>query len=248
MIMKKIIAILLVALSAITLQVQGQTFTQAIDSVYTNVNYIDATIKKLYPKHEIGFSVGAFPIIGIVLPPNTSLIPLTNPVGHFYYKEASDEKYEKMYHLGSFTFNYNYHFNTKHSLGVSLSWVGMHIDTYWVYYDWSLFGGSKPTDTVSGRGWKHHFTLQGNYRYTYYRKNNISLYCGVHCGITLYVRDKDILPKKQYFFGESNIRHYFAPSFHLNAFGIELGKKYVFNMELGIGTQGLLKTGFKYKF
>ena len=203
---------------------------------------------KLYPKHEIGFSVGAFPIIGLMDPPNTGLgLPIIDDnIGHVYNIKDGDN-YEKMYHIGAYSLNYNYHFNSKHSMGVSFSWVGKHIDKYWIYSP-SMFNRA---DTINGSGWKHYFTLQGNYRNTYYRQKKISLYFGIHSGITLCVRDRDILHKERwdYFLGsESNARYYFAPAMHLNAFGIETGEKYVFNLELGFGTQGIVKAGFRYKF
>jgi len=202
---------------------------------------------KPYSKHEIGFSVGAFPIIGLIVTPNTGVSSLPDDqIGHAYYIKR-DENYENMYHLGSYTFNYNYHFNLKHSIGGSLSWVGKHIDTYWIYPRNSV----QSADTVNGSGWNHYFTLQGNYRYTYFHQKKISLYFGINWGITLCVRDKDILPKetRHWLLGsESNAVSYFAPAMHLNVFGIETGEKYVFNMEIGLGTQGIVKAGFKYKF
>ena len=208
-----------------------------------------------YPKYEIGFSVGVFTIMGLIIPPNDGWGGLESRpiIRHAYYMEYEDGQYEKMYNLGSYTFNYNYHFNPKHSMGISLSWIGKHIDTYEIYVtDYDLWHGVViSADTINGSGWKHYFTLQGNYRYTYYRKNKISLYCGIYGGITLCIRDKDILPKETVygFLGSiSNDRHYFAPAFQFNTFGLEIGEKYVFNMELGIGTQGFIKTGFKYKF
>ncbi|MCL2131635.1 MAG: hypothetical protein FWH36_04165 [Lentimicrobiaceae bacterium] len=225
-----------------------QTYTEMFDSVFSNDN-------KPCPKYEIGFSVGIFPTIGI-LSGDDGFLPFSDDplFNHTNFIGGYDENYEKMYHFGSYTFNYNYHFSPKHSMGVSLSWVGKHIDTYWVHYGYSfsLSGGSSyPIDTVDGSGWRHYFTLQGNYRYTYFHNNRISLYFGVLWGITLCIRDKDILPKEtiHYLLGSvGNERCWLFPAIHFNAFGIEIGKKYVFNTELGLGTQGLLKVGFKYKF
>ena len=205
--------------------------------------------KPVYSKSEIGFSIGAFPVVGLIVSPNEGWQSLeSSPIlKHAYYIKGKDGTYEKMYCLGSYTFNYNYHFNPKHSFGVSLSWIGKHIDIYEIYrsMDWS--GTILCADTIDGSGWRHYFTLQGNYRNTYYQKNKISLYWGLYLGITLCTRDKNILPKET-LYGISNARTYFSLAMHLNAFGIDIGEKYVFNMELGFGTQGLLKTGFKYKF
>jgi len=204
---------------------------------------------KPYPKHEIGFYIGAFPTIGIFTY-DVGLLPFSkDPIFmHTNYRGEKDGNYEKMYHLGSYMLNYNYRFSLKHSKGVSLSWVGKHIDIYEIYPT----NGVNNADTVNGRGWRHYFTLQGNYRYTYYRYDNVALYLGIHYGVTFCIRDKYILPKEIRYFSMGNIGNkrflIFPIAIHFNALGIEVGKKYVFNTELGIGTQGLLKIGFRYKF
>jgi hypothetical protein len=212
---------------------------QTIDSVLNEKN-------KPYPKREVGFSIGIFPLAG-VLSPDAGL-SFGDPGVHVYYIEKSNGNYEKMYCIGSYTFNYNYHFNQKNSIGISLSWVGKHIETYWIY---PADRANLTTDTVDGCGWRHYFTLMGNYRHTYHRKNKLSLYWGFYLGATLCIRDKDILPKevRHHFIGSTNNdRYYFAPAIQLNAFGLEIGGKNIFNIELGIGTQGLFKVGFKYKY
>jgi hypothetical protein len=217
---------------------QNQTNTQNIDTVLNEKT-------KSYPKCEIGFSVGIFPIIGIIIP-GENLLTAGPICRHTYHFERTNGQYEKMYCLGSYTFNYNYHRNLKHSFGFSLSWVGKHIETYWIYS-----GTSRSYDTVDGSGWNHYFTLQGNYRYTYYRKNKISFYFGISGGITLCDRDEDILPKETIsgFIGStSNIKTYLSPAMQFHVFGMELGEKYILNMELGIGTQGFFKMGFKNKY
>jgi len=225
-----------------------------------NFNTNHSEEKTLFYKHEIGFSIGAFPTIGAVNTPDKGYIFDDEPFKQTYLIERSDGQYIKMYHFGSYTFNYNYHVNLKHSIGASLSWVGKHVDKYWIYNkpSGSTFSGMSffssdygPPDTVNGSGWKHFFTLQINYRKTYFHRNKTSLYWGIHYGVTFGVRDKDILPKKTHHFflgSESNIRHYWAVAMQLTPFGIELGEKYVYYFELGVGTQGLIKTGFRYKF
>jgi len=201
--------------------------------------------KIIIPKHEIGFSVGAFPIIALDPPKDRFMF------GEYMYGHTSfikwnnrwgDENYKKRYHYGSYAMNYNYNFNSKRSAGVSLAWMGMHIDRYsWI----SIY------DTINGSGWNHYFTLMGNYRRTYYRKNNISLYWGIYSGIKLCVRDKDILYKETYNFllsSISNDRYFSELTLHLNAFGIDIGTKHILNMELGIGSLGILRAGYKYRF
>jgi hypothetical protein len=228
-------------------------------SVYCVLSSINAqgqenNLEKYNPfsKHEFGFSVGAFPLIG-----GHSGFLNPKPVGgqkpgHTYHIRDG-RNFEKMYHFGSYNLKYNYHFNRKHSIGMSFSWVGKHVDIYWHYpaTGGGLFTPNRPAITVEGSGWVHYFTFQGNYRFTYYRKDNVSLFFGVNYGATLYLRDKEILPEKEVTFllgSVSNARQISAPAFHLTALGIEVGEKNVFNMELGVGTQGILQIGFKHRF
>jgi hypothetical protein len=175
-------------------------------------------------------------------------------LGHTSYREFGDGQYEKRRHFGSYALNYNYHFNSKHSAGISLSWQGIHTDKYWIYYEYrsgGWFGSSYPVDTVDGSGWNHYFTLQGNYRRTYYQKNAISLYWGINFGVKYCKRDKDLLPKKtihNLLSTTSNERSFFDAAFHLNAFGINIGTKHILNMEFGIGSLGILRAGYRYRF
>jgi len=182
---------------------------------------------KSYTKHEIGFSVGAFPLIGLE-GYGAGFIFYPHIFKHTYHIEDING-YEKAYHLGSYTLKYSYHFKPKHSFGGSVSWVGRHVDKYRIYTN----------AIVDGSGWIHYFTVQGNYRYTYYQNNKISLFCEIYSGLTLYITDDVFLPKSKY---------EILPALHLNIFGMDLGGKYKFLLELGIGTQGLFTTGFSYKF
>jgi len=230
--MKKLGLILFTAMISLSLQAQTeQTQTVPIDSVYN-------TKSITYPKHEIGFSVGVFPIIGIGEP--GGFIFVHEP---FKHRESTSDKYgystATLY--GSYTVSYNYHFNRISSLGVSFSWAGRYIDEFQVYEE----------DTIDGKGWKHYFTLQLNYRCTYYRTDDISLYCGLYAGVMLGRVDEAIRPKQNHslFFSEVKNHKYFSnPAFHFTLFGVEFGKTQVFLLELGIGTQGVLQTGFRYKF
>ena len=212
-------------------------------SLHSQSEHISSNTIVPMQKHEIGFSVGAFPLVGFLSPPNDkSVVNFGDYMfAHSSYIKKDNGSYEKMYHFGSYSLNYNYHFNSINSIGTSLSWVGRHIERY----EWTK------GDTINGSGWLHYLTLQLNYRCTYYRKNVISLYFGIHCGIVLCARDKDILYKEtqhQLLATTSNNPYYVNPAFHFNAFGIDIGTKHILNTEIGIGTQGIFKIGYKYKF
>jgi len=134
----------------------------------------------------------------------------------------------------------------KNSIGTSVSWTGKHIDKYWIYTS-----RYSPDDTVNGSGWKHYFTLQANFRRTYYREDDISLYWGIHYGFTYAVRNKDILTKEPRIWANgitTDLRTYVVENLHLSIFGIEAtNEKNIFNLEFGIGPQGIIKFGYKRK-
>ena len=237
--MKKIILILF--LSSFIFQTFGQ-----MPSSRESDSSMGVPVKNTYPIHEFGFSLGLFPIIGVTsgvigfFLTGVSITPSVGDwnIGHTYHRQ-SDTNFEKMYHFGSYMLKYNSHFNPRNSIGMSFAWVGKHIDVYWHY----------PTGSIEGRGWAHYFTWQGNYRRTYYRKNNVSLFFGIHFGGSVYVISKELVPDQVIHSGLlsriSNERHFVAPAFHWTALGIEVGERNVFNIELGIGTQGFLQLGFK---
>jgi hypothetical protein len=104
---------------------------------YNNSNLTANSLEKeqIFHKHEIGFSVGVFPTIGAFVSPDEFVLPVgDDPIfSHTEHIERADGMYKNMYHFGSYTVNYHYHINPKHSLGASFSWVGKHIDKYWIY-------------------------------------------------------------------------------------------------------------------
>jgi TonB family protein len=205
----------------------------------------------LLKKHEIGFSIGLLPLIGGWSDGFLNPKPVGGQkMGHTYHVQEG-KNFEKMHHFGSYNIKYNYNFNLKHSIGVSFSWVAKHVDIYWHYPAGSVLGRGRPAITVEGSGWIHYFTLQGSYRRNYHRGNITSSFFEISYGTSLYSRDKAILSEEKITFllgSISNDRHIFAPAFHLTVLGIEFGKKNAFNLEFGVGTQGILQMGFKHKF
>ena len=221
-------------------------------SFFMNAQETEIDLNKPFSKHEVGFSVGTFPTIGLFNNDESVSFSNTNdPVFKHNNEVYENGNYEKMCHLGSYTLNYNYHFDLLHSFGVSLSWVGKHYEKKWVYSGYIYPDRKNHTETVDGKGWKHYFTLQGNYRITYFQKKDISLFMGLFTGVSLCLVDKNLLPKEKIhvLLGSiSNDTYYFLPAMHFNYFGYEVGEKNVLTIELGIGTQGLLKIGYRYKF
>ena len=239
--MKKLTSI--IALAVISLSLHAQ-----IEQTHTENGFEG---KRTFRKHEIGFSIGVFPLIGGSTGNTFDPKPVGGRKRGHVYDVREGGNFEKMYHFGSYNLNYNYHFNSRHSLGVAFSWVGKHVDINWVYPASCLLWTCKPTVVVAGSGWVHYFTYQVNYRFTYYRKDNVSLFLGVYTGTTKHLRDKEILPEQKISFllgSISNDRWLSVPAGHITVLGVEVGEKNVFNMELGAGSRGILQLGFKHKF
>lgn len=224
--------------------------------IYCNAqeNRQKSIFEKDFSKHEIGISWGAFPTSGIFfgidfatswgLLSNFDRIPTLGPRYPFFAHQDSWEwdayrnenkvrEYYHMKHYGSLTFNYQYYFTKKHSIGFTASWLGRHISSYTM----------KPTtsEIINAKGWDNIFSLCINYRFTYYSKEAVSLYTGVHLGFGM-----GFIERKLLFESESSF--YALPALQITGFGIEAGKKHAFIAELGFGCQGLMKIGYRYKF
>ncbi len=214
----------------------------------------EKTDKQEFSKHEIGISWGAFPTSGVWtgiyfgtswgLFSNFDRQPSLGPRYPFFAHQDSWEwdayrngdkirEYYKMQHYGCLTLNYQYHFTKKHSIGFTASWLGRYISNYTM----------KPTtgELVDAKGWDNIFTLCINYRFTYYSKDAVSLYTGIHLGFGM-----GFIERKLLFKSESSF--YAMPGIQVTGFGIEAGKTHAFVSELGLGCQGLLKIGYRYKF
>lgn len=184
---------------------------------------------KDFSKHEIGISVGAFPVIGIFYKYEpfigNSYVHTTvenTLLGHYSYEGGT-----KTYLIGTFSFEYKYNFTFRHALGITASWACRRIEE-------NLREIKTATD--------NYFALQAGYRFTYKHFEKLSLYSALYAGATLYIQDKQLMNDDQ----KSNFWAY--PSLHVTLFGISVGKKNAADFEVGFGTQGMIKVGYCYKF
>ena len=204
-----------------------------------------------FKRHEIGIAWGAFPTAGVWAgnvsfrvqgkeTTGTRYPTLTNRYPWFAHGDFKSwtvqngiSEYYHMQHYGSLTFNYQYHFSKKHSIGFDVSWLGRYISNY--------TSKSDMRETVNAKGWENFFTLCANYRFTYFNRNNISLYTALHFGVALGVIERKLL------FSEEPAT-YFVTALQITGLGIEAGYPHAFISELGFGAQGLIKIGYRYKF
>ncbi|MDR3046295.1 MAG: hypothetical protein LBU51_01620 [Bacteroidales bacterium] len=123
-------------------------------------------------------------------------------------------------------FSYYYNFNAKHSLGCLFSIV-------------PFYGGNAWLQDNAGC-W---FAPELSYRFTYYRSTVCSFYLAVSVGAQL-----GFTSALEH--GNINANGFiFAPvGYQLDLFGIKIGKIHSTIIELGYGTQGIIKIGYKYNF
>ncbi|NLJ82462.1 MAG: hypothetical protein GX330_04985 [Bacteroidales bacterium] len=212
---------------------------------------VSNAIEQKFNKHEIGISWGAFPTsrvsYGIAFwQPASTYVNVRHPgllsnVYPYFAHTASrtwkgpngDDEYYTMQHYGALTINYQYHFTKKHSLGFATTWLGRYVTNY--------TARAKFEETIDAKGWDNVFSFYSNYRFSYFSKENLSIYTGICIGLAV-----NVIQRKLLLSTEKNA--YYVLAFQATGFGIEAGKKHCYVGELGFGSQGVIKMGYKYKF
>lgn len=174
------------------------------------------------PKHEIGFSVGFFPILD-------EWDPARGHSRFAYHDQFRINKRDSIdsWLIGAFTFNYNYNITHYHAVGVLTTLAFRHATII-------------PTGQSSSTSLNAVWALQASYRITFKRYAVCSLYAGCSMGFTLYILDKQ--------WQDALFVPHILPSGHITVLGISLGKRNNANIELGYGTQGSFRVGYSAKF
>lgn len=189
--------------------------------------------KDIFPKHEIGLSYGFAPTIGLLY--SGSFEDIISDV-YCSYKELLP---------GSVNLQYNLHFTKLHSMDFNLMWSAMkHTDPsiyrrHWAYEN----------------NYVHRLCFQTGYSIHFFNTEKISLYSSVYFGATLFI----IGDAAYYANGINNMQEVpkeypikrcqaLCFDFQINYLGARIGKHNAANIELGFGSQGVLKIGYSYKF
>ena len=189
------------------------------------------------PKHEIGFSMGIYPVIGMWDRARSDEKWFSH---HEHYKTDIGDTIDSWL-IGSFTFNYYYNMTQFHAVGIQSTLAFRHITTlptdnpYQEPYSpliKTLKRENQPSNSLNA-----FWALQTSYRITFKRYPVCTLYSGCSLGFTLYFMD-------EHWKGDLVI----FPSGHLTLLGVSLGKRNNGNIELGYGTQGILNVGYRLKF
>lgn len=188
-----------------------------------------------HPKYELNISYGFFPVIGYGTPISY----------HFPLEPILIYEKHRLYdviQIGSLSFQYQYHFNNRHSAGITTSYV---------LRNYNVCSENKRKFTAHN----HYIILQGNYRYTYKQYANCSLYSALSIGAVLYIIDpkikEDMLSQPELIFKNPDPNDpttFLSPSAQLTLLGLRIGKANASQIELGFGTQGILKVGYSYQF
>jgi hypothetical protein len=204
---------------------------------------LHAQKERTFYKHEIGVSHGLLPSAGIFT--IDELHSFFNfPFLPYSKQEGRNESPILTYNFGSFNFAYQYHIAKMHSIGIGFLWLPR-------YAEFIYTPSPQITMPVQNRGWYHHISITVNYRVTYFNRKNIRLHSSLHTGITYTHKPNNISLDtiNLYVWGSLRTDHNLVfPAIQIDFIGFEYGVKHVFCMDLGFGTQGIIKIGYQYRF
>jgi hypothetical protein len=173
-------------------------------------------------KHELSVSYGAFT--------QPVLIPIFY---NLFYPIV----------LGGINVEYFYNFNKTHSIAIALS-TSSDILNKNRFASFELFATDdyiKEHPYILKR-WGLYNSLQFGYRISYPKKGRCAFYSLVFAGLcigTIFHPSKEDVTQSS---------DWLLPALHLTVLGISIGTKNIANLEFGLGTQGMLKIGYSYKF
>jgi hypothetical protein len=207
---------------------------------------LHAQKEQTFYKHEIGVSYGILPSAGIFATDELyGYLDFINPFLPYSKLGEINENHILTYNFGSFNFAYQYHITKMHSIGIGFLWLPR-------YAEFIYNPSPRMRVPIQDKGWYHHTSLTVNYRITFYRTAKIALYAALHTGLTLTFKPKHFDYKawdRVSFFktvGVIYLQVHWACQ--LDLLGIEVGTTHCFHADLGFGTQGINKMGYRYKF
>ena len=211
--------------------------------VATNVN---AQSKKYYnTRHEIGITIGSGAnseiISGLadatsigISAAVTTIITGGNATGYYNYGDAQ--------YIPTITAEYYYHINDVIGLGGFVGFNGLNRD---MYVNWHNNNTGTHHKEKTGEATRRNLSIIPGAKFDWLRKKNFGMYSKVGLGVTLmYEHQKDDVE------GGTDYSHTTViPNFNCSLLGIEAGSENLRGfVEMGVGEQGILLAGVKYKF
>lgn len=149
-----------------------------------------------------------------------------------YYEYVRHHRYESELWLPTFSLRYNYAFTHWFELGVIVG-----ATAYGTYYSASTDFSDSPL--VGDRL----IYIMPSIRFTYLRRDLINLYAAAAGGIGITIANSDV-----FLITTPENKHVgFEPAFQLSAFGMQVGRRVYWNLEIGFGTMGIFNTGIGVK-
>lgn len=189
--------------------------------------------REKYPRHEIGVSYGFLPVIGVFA------------FGEFRTFRDFDDLCPYREHQpiwsGSVNLQYHCYFNKYNALDLDVSWA--------------MYKHHKMEAVENMYAYRspylHFISVMLGYSVHYFTTEKISLYSSVYVGGTVYCIGSLWMNYNSqtatYEIGKSPVMT-LKGAMHVNILGIRIGKRNAANIELGFGTQGVLKIGYNYQF
>ena len=198
-------------------------------------------------RHEIGVTIGSganteifsgladFTSIGIEAAISSMI---TGGTATAYYTYGDEE------YIPSISVEYYYHVNPIIALGGYVAFNGMNRD---MYYTWKDSGSKTEHKELSGEAKRRNLSIMPTAKFDWLRKKHFGLYSKAGAGVSImYETQKDDKETKE----STDYSHTTViPNIHLTFIGVEAGSEtWRGFMEYGVGEQGIICAGLKYKF
>lgn len=186
---------------------------------------VDTSWRYRFPSHEVQFGIGD--------PVTTDYFSFGN---NRWFNHISDNNWfspdvynKTTFYTPAISASYLYRVVKWFSVGGSISFAG----SYQQKYD-------KITDEKLGNVNHNLLTFMPYLRFSWFNRENVTLYSGIGYGMTFVFIKNTYQPEKPKFD--------FTTSGQFTAIGVTAGRKWFGYAELGFGYRGIISAGFGYKF
>ncbi len=200
-----------------------KTFFMAVTALMMAIN-MNAQVGYEDTKHEVSITLG----VGS----NSQLIDTYENVIDFVFGySAENERY-----MEPISAEYYYHLNKWLSIGSSLTFANHKQDLYSTSH-------YRTTPTYKGKCSSNYYTLLPGVKFNFLRKTHFGLYSKAALGVTLRTESIEYVADDEY--KDTDL----LLNWQLSLIGIEGGSPYLRAFaELGMGEQGVVCAGIRYKF
>lgn len=180
--------------------------------------------EEVEPRHEISISYGAVP--------NSIWIDIFSDV----FPAIFGEKHEKEHYVGPIGLEYYYHTSPLIGVGAVAVFATNNQD-------------ARVKEELRSHQIKSYYTLMPAVKFNWLRKTNWGMYSKVAIGASLANSSKEDYNESGKLTGNKETSNDVFFNFHASLLGVEAGNQHVRGFaELGIGEQGIILGGVRYRF